>query len=192
MKKIIWLALILLPYSSFSQLYYSEKDIVVEMNTEVVNYLCMNINRIEFIGKKTSIGIPIAKEFKKRMRLRWVGGYLCQYAWTGTDVTIQRPKTSLIYFDFKNKTIDDKKVCIVTDTVKVTKDKNLYYFFDESFFQGNGKHLEKVTLAKVENNDSNDPFKPSDTKLKAAVKDKDEKEHKKPGTGTGPGKYKGK
>jgi len=190
MKKIIfWLALILLPYSGFSQLYYSEKDLSISMNTEVVNYLCMNTNRIESIRGKTSIGIPISKEFKKGMRLRWVGGFLCQYAWTGTDVTIQRPKTSLIYFDFKNKTIDDKKVTIVDDTVKVKKDKNLYYFFDESFFQGNGKHLEKVSLAKVENNDSNDPFKPSDTKLKATVKDKDEKENKKPGTGgTGPGK----
>ena len=126
---------------SFEGLMYLANDKTIEMNQGVIDWLTANLDKIVSIGSKETISIPVQKEFKKQMRLRWVDGYLCQYAWTGSDVTLQKPKTYYWEFDFKKKLIDSTK---------------------------------------VKNDDNDDPFKPSDTKLKEKVKEKDEKENKKP------------
>ena len=125
---------------NFEGLMYLANDKTIEMNQGVIDWLTANLDKIVSIGGKTTISIPVQKEFKKRMRLRWIDGYLCQYAYTGSDVTLQKPKTKYIDFDFKQKKIKEKQ----------------------------------------SNDDSDDPFKPSDAKLKEKVKDKDKKDNKKP------------
>ena len=150
------------------------------MNEDVVNYLTVNIDNIISIGGKNKISIAIEKEFKKRIRTRIVNGYLVQYAWTGIDVSLQKPRTKLIEFDFDKKLIDKKKVIVVSDTVKVKKDAGLNYYFNNKFYQGTGKYLKQVFPGETKPNDNDDYFKPSDTKLKDTVKAKDEKENKKP------------
>jgi len=147
MKK--WLIIfIFLPVMLFAQkkktfegLMYLANDKTIEMNQGVIDWLTANLDKIVSIGGKETISIPVNKEFKKRLRTRWIDGYLCQYAWTGNDVSLQKPKTKYWEFDFKKKSIDSTK---------------------------------------VKNDDNDDPFKPSDTKLKEKVKEKDEKENKKP------------
>ena len=116
-------------------LMYLANDQTVVMNTNIIKILTDNLDRIASISGKTTIMIPVAKEFKKRIRTRMVNGFMVQYAYTGSDVTLQKPKTKYIEFDFTNKTIKEKSA----------------------------------------NHDNDDPFRPSDTKLKNKVKEKDDK-----------------
>ena len=122
-------------------LMYLANDQTVVMNANIIKILTDNLDRIASIGGNETIMIPVAKEFKKRIRTRMVDGFMVQYAYTGSDVTLQKPKTKYWEFDFKKKSIDSTK---------------------------------------VKNDDNDDPFKPSDTKLKNKVKKKDDKEDKKP------------
>ena len=121
-------------------LMYFANDSTVTMNDNVIKILTDNLDRIASISGKETIMIPVAKEFKKRIRTRMIEGFMVQYAYTGSDVTLQKPKTKYIKFDFVNKTIKEKSA----------------------------------------NDDNDDPFRPSDTKLKDKVKEKDDKEGKKP------------
>lgn len=164
--------------ANISGLMYLAKDKTVLMNQEIIQWLTSRLPDIISIGGKTTVSIPISKEFKKRLRLRFVDGYLCQYAYTGVNVSLQKPKTKFMDFDFKNQTIDNKKVIMTADTIKVKKDINLYYFYNNKFFEGTGKYLKVSDFGKTAVNDNDDPFKPTDTKLKDKVKKADEKEKK--------------
>ena len=117
-------------------LMYLANDQTIVMNANIIKILTDNLDRIASISGNETIMIPVAKEFKKRIRTRMVDGFMVQYAYTGTDVTLQKPKTKYWEFDFKKKSIDSTK---------------------------------------VKNDDNDDPFKPSDTKLKNKVKEKDDK-----------------
>ena len=116
-------------------LMYLANDQTIVMNANIIKILTDNLDRIASISGNETIMIPVAKEFKKRIRTRMVDGFMVQYAYTGTDVTLQKPKTKYIEFDFTNKTIKEKSA----------------------------------------NHDNDDPFRPSDTKLKDKVKEKDDK-----------------
>jgi len=116
-------------------LMYLANDQTIVMNANIIKILTDNLDRIASISGKETIMIPVAKEFKKRIRTRMVDGFMVQYAYTGSDVTLQKPKTKYIEFDFTNKTIKEKSA----------------------------------------NHDNDDPFRPSDTKLKNKVKEKDDK-----------------
>ena len=166
-------------------LFYLSKDQTIKMNQDVVEYLTVNLDNIISIGGKTKISIATEKEFKRRLRMRFVGGFLVQYAWTGVDISLQKPRSKIIEFDFDKKLIDKKKVIVANDTVKVKKDKGLFYYFKNEFFEGTGKFLTKAEIGETKQNDNDDHFKPSDTKLKDTVKSKDEKENKKPDTTPG-------
>jgi len=123
---------------------YLANDQTVAMNAVIVKYLTDNIGRIASVGGKTTYLVPVAKEFKKRLRTRLVDGYMVQYAYVGTvnpAVSLQKPKTKYIEFDFKTKKI---------------------------------KEVSK-------NDDNDDPWKPSDTRLKDKVKEKDDKDKVSPG-----------
>lgn len=163
MKKLLIIFILLIPVQLLAQkpieiqtiekgnisgLMYLANDKTIIMNQDIINFLTAKLSDIISIGGKTTISIPISKEFKKRLRIRFVDGYLCQYAYTGSNVSLQKPKTKYKEFDFSKKTIKDKTA----------------------------------------NDDNDDPFKPSDTKLKEKIKQKDEKENKKPGTQIKPGK----
>jgi len=116
-------------------LMYLANDQTIVMNANIIKILTDNLDRIASISGNETIMIPVAKEFKKRIRTRMVDGFMVQYAYTGSDVTLQKPKTKYIEFDFTNKTIKEKSA----------------------------------------NHDNDDPFRPSDTKLKNKVKEKDDK-----------------
>jgi hypothetical protein len=166
--------------SSLSGLIFLAKDQTIKMNDDIVDYLTMRIDRIISVGGQKKISIAVEKEFKKRLRTRFVDGYLVQYAWTGIDVSLQKPRTKVIEFDFDKKLIDKKKVIVISDTVKVKKDVGLNYYFNKRFYEGTGKSLKQIAIGETKQNDNDDHLKPSDTKLKEAVKAKDEKENKKP------------
>jgi hypothetical protein len=87
---------------------YLANDQTVAMNAVIIKYLTDNIGRIASVGGKTTYLVPVAKEFKKRIRTRLVDGYMVQYAYVGTvnpAVSLQKPKTKYIEFDFKTKKI---------------------------------------------------------------------------------------
>ncbi len=123
---------------------YLANDQTVVMNQQLIKILTDNLKNIVSIKGQTTYLVPIEKQFKKRLRTRLVDGFLVQYAYVGTvnpAVSLQKPKTKYIEFDFKQKKI---------------------------------KEVSK-------NDDNDDPQKPSDTKLKEKVKEKDDKDKVTPG-----------
>jgi len=89
-------------------LMYLANDQTMAMNAHVVKYLTGNLDRIISIGGNTTYSVPVAKEFKKRLRTRLIDGFMVQYAWTGSDITLQKPKTKYLEFDFDKKKITEK------------------------------------------------------------------------------------
>jgi hypothetical protein len=123
---------------------YLANDQTVRMNAELVQYLRDNIQRIVSIGGKTTVSIPIEKQFKRRLRTRIVNGFVVQYAYVGSAapaVALQKPRTRYIEFDFKTK----------------------------------------KTRETAANHDNDDPMKPTDAKLIAEVKRKDDQANLTPG-----------
>jgi len=126
MRKYIWLLLIIVgaQYIVPLQSIYAQKkghiegtillnkNVTVQINNDLVNYLTANLTNIESINGQTIINIPIEREYKKNRRSRIIEGYFCQYEWTifpdGDDVTIDNIKTTYLEFDFDKDKITEK------------------------------------------------------------------------------------
>jgi len=87
---------------------YLANDQTVAMNAHVVSWIAERLDSIASIEGKTILLIPVEKQFKKRLRTRMIDGYMVQYAYTGIDVSLQKPKTKYLEFDFDKKTIKEK------------------------------------------------------------------------------------
>lgn len=132
MKKLV-LIFFLLPVQLFAQIdgivIFSDNARIDYHNESIIEYLTRNINRIELIGGKTEIAVPVYKVFFKNTKTIMVDGYYCQFEDTGKDVTLKKCDAKMIVFDFKNKTIngkpvDKKKPPTVADVKKTAIDQN--------------------------------------------------------------------
>ena len=86
--------------------FYLANDVTVRMNDHVVRWIEANFDQIISIEGKTVYLVPVEKQFKRRLRTRIIDGYIVQYAYTGAVtpvVSLQKPRTKFIEFDFKKK-----------------------------------------------------------------------------------------
>jgi len=121
------LLFLLIPVLCFGQMegsfYLTKKQVFV--NNATIKYLTNNLNRIVSIGGQVKYKIPYEKEFLPKTKTTFVNDFLCQYEVTylgmNKDITIFKPKTKYIEFDFKKKTIIKDKDFTLNDNADITK-----------------------------------------------------------------------
>jgi len=127
MKKIF--LFLFLPFVCFGQIkgnfYLSNTKI--ELNKTIIEYLTKNINKIVSIGGQVKYKIPYEKEFLLNTKSTYIDGFLCQYEKKLflEDITIFKPKTKYIEFDFKSKKIIKDKNYLQNDNDDIFKPSDL-------------------------------------------------------------------
>jgi len=127
MKKIF--LFLFLPFVCFGQIkgnfYLSNTKI--ELNKTIIEYLTKNINKIVSIGGQVKYKIPYEKEFLLNTKSTYIDGFLCQYEKKLflEDITISKPKTKYIEFDFKTKKIVKDKNYLQNDNDDIFKPSDL-------------------------------------------------------------------